>query len=281
MYRFLKILIGCLFFVAIITTANAQSGTTGNLTWSIVDSTLTISGNGAMLHYEWDRQPWAYFRNSITAVVVEYGVTSIRSWAFQGCSRLTSIIIPNSVTTIGNYAFAECNSLTSVAIPNSVTSIGDYAFFYCSRLTSVTIPNSITTIGSNTFANCRSLTFVTIPNSVTSIETAAFYGCRRLGSVTIPNSVTFIGNSAFASCTSLTFVTIGNSTVSIEKGAFAYCFSLTKIINHATIPQPIEDSVFNSVNKSRVTLRVPAEAIAAYRTAEVWKDFENIEAITE
>ena len=76
-----------------------------------------------------------------------------------GCKNTA---IPNSVTSIRNYAFSGCSGLTSVTIPNSVTSIGDYAFEDCSGLTSVTIPDSVTSISSNAFNNCNGLTNVEV-----------------------------------------------------------------------------------------------------------------------
>ena len=93
---------------------------------------------------------------------------------------VTDLVIPDEVTTIKSYAFYGCSSLTSVTIPNSVTRISISAFYGCSALTSVTIPNSVTSIGSSAFYGCSALTSVTIPNSVTSIESYAFSSCSSL-----------------------------------------------------------------------------------------------------
>ncbi len=88
-----------------------------------------------------------------------YSVTSIGSYAFDGCG-LTSVTIPNSVISIGNGAFYGCYHLTSITIPGSVTSIGDHAFYDCISLTSVTIPNSVTSFGDGAFGMCNSLSTI-------------------------------------------------------------------------------------------------------------------------
>ena len=82
-------------------------------------------------------------RNGCNAIIETASNTLI-----AGCNNTT---IPNSVTSIGSYAFDGCSGLTSVTIPNSVTSIGDYAFYSCSGLTNITIPNSVTSIGDYAF----------------------------------------------------------------------------------------------------------------------------------
>lgn len=46
--------------------------------------------------------------------IIPNSVTSIRGWAFEGCTGLTSITIPNSVTSIGYDAFSDCTGLTSI-----------------------------------------------------------------------------------------------------------------------------------------------------------------------
>ena len=78
-------------------------------------------------------------------------VTSIKSDAFYGCTKLTSITIPDSVTSIGRRTFSYCSSLTSITIPDSVTSIGNGAFSFCTSLTSITFLGTAPTVDADTF----------------------------------------------------------------------------------------------------------------------------------
>ena len=150
---------------------------------------LTISGTGDMADYEYDDEtdtvnsPWFVYKDNITSVEIEYGVTSIGDFAFEDCTDLNSVTIPNSVTGIGEWAFYVCTRLESITIPEKVTSIGKWAFVGCTGLTSITIPASVTSIGGWAFAGCTSLTSVTIPDSVTSIGTDAFYDCTNITDV--------------------------------------------------------------------------------------------------
>ena len=242
--------------------------------------------------------------SEITNVIIPSSMTSVGRWVFCGCRDLTSIVIPNSVTSIGKSAFLDCSGLISIVIPNSVTRIGlsafggtkwyekqsegliyielvlykykgtmpkntkivikegtksiaEGAFFYCSGLTSITIPNSVTSIGNTAFTGCTDLTSITIPNSVTSIESSAFYGCTGLTSITIPNSVTNIGNYAFQDCS-----------------------GLTSLACEATIPPTCGSNCFYNVNKS-IPVYVPANSIEAYKAADDWKNFTNIQEIPD
>ena len=220
------------------------------ITWTLFGGTLTISGTGDM-----EGAPWLSQRDEIKKVVIKDGVTNIGERAFYYCSGLTSLTIPNSVTSIGEYAFYKCSGLTSVTITNSVTSIEVGAFSGCYGLTSITIPNSVTSIGDGAFEYCSGLTSVTIPNSVTSIRQYAFCGCSGLTAITIPNSVTSIGDGAFSECSALTSITCAANT-----------------------PPSCVYNCFNYVNKS-IPVYVPANSINAYKKADGWKDFTNIQAI--
>ncbi len=50
---------------------------------------------------------------------------------------VTNLIIPEGVTTIKNYAFSGCSGLTSVTIGSGVSEIGESAFYKCSKLNSI------------------------------------------------------------------------------------------------------------------------------------------------
>ena len=252
--------------ISLVAVYKEPSGTCGeNATWSLANGVLTISGTGDMANYSDtgdNTAPWTEYREDITTVIIEDGVTGIGDYSFGDCYDLTSVTIGNSVTSIGDYVFGYCYDLTNVTIGSGVTSIGDYMFSYCSNLTSIvvdeanskfdsregcnaiietatntltagckntTIPGSVTSIGERAFYHCTGLTSITIPNSVTSIGNHAFTGCYSLTSITIPNSVTSIQDSAFEYCQSLTSIEIPNSVTSIGHSAFLGCYSLTSI----------------------------------------------------
>ena len=237
-----------------------------NPNYSSVNGVLFNKDKTALIRYPIGKQGVYSIPNS---------VTSIEDGAFSGCSGLTSVTIPNSVTSIGEATFYGCIGLTSVTIPNSVTSIGQWAFGDCTELTSIEIPNTITSIGDGAFFHCSGLTSVTIPNSVTTIEMEAFEYCSGLTSVTIPNSVTTIGDYAFCNCNSMTSVTIGRGVTSIGNQAFT-CSSLTSVTCKATTPPTCGNDCFIYFCIKSIPLYVPAQSIAAYQTAYMWKYFLSI-----
>jgi RHS repeat-associated protein len=100
-----------------------DQGTTGSCTWTLTgyspNCTLTISGNGSMGSYNpnlFSFAPWYSYRNDITTLSIQQGVTSVGNSAFYYCSAITSAAIPNSVTSIGNSAFQYCSSLASMYV---------------------------------------------------------------------------------------------------------------------------------------------------------------------
>jgi hypothetical protein len=225
--------------------------------------------------------------NSIEAYKVAYGwkdftnIQAIVPWKLSDDGTLTI-----SGTDMPNYYrpwYSQIDKIKKVIIEEGMTNIGKSAFEHCHNLTSITIPNSVTSIGNAAFELCSSLKSITIPNSVTSIGNSAFSGCKGLTSITIPNSVTSIGEYAFFGCSGLTSVTIGNSVTSIGEAAFFGCSGLTSITCEASTPPNCSynyNFIFYSVNKS-IPVYVPANSVDAYKKANEWKDFTNIQTIPD
>ena len=140
-------------------------GAGGGLQWELKNGVLTISGEGPMADYPDANLPWYQARFYITRIVVKYGVTSVGSKAFWGCSHVKEVMLPATVTRIGEDAFRSCGSLESVFIPKGVTAIENGTFYYCEALTEVTIPVTVTHIRDSAFGKCESLSEVWFPGT--------------------------------------------------------------------------------------------------------------------
>jgi hypothetical protein len=103
--------------------------------------------------------------------------------------------------------------------------------------------------------------------------------------VVICDGVTHIGDLAFYECSDITSVSILSSVTDIGICAFADCSAMTSITNLRTMPQYISDyaspHVFRNVDKRACTLYVPTGSVEAYRKAEGWGEFKNIEPLSE
>ena len=196
---------------------------------------------------------------SLKEIKLPSTLTEIPNYLFYGCTGLTSFDFTN-ITKIGSSAF-EGTGLTSVVIPASVKDIADYAFENCNNLKSVDLGN-INSIGSSAFEG-TGLTNVVIPASVKDIADNTFKNCNNLKSVDLGN-INFIGNSAFEGC-NIDSITIPATISSIGNNAFSG-------INYVTINATKVPSLGSSFGQNIVVL-VPEEALNAYKTADVWKDF--------
>ena len=248
------------------------SGTCGeDLTWELDNAgTLTISGAGAMADFcdeeaETAIDPgWADYKDTVKAVNITEGVTTIGSHAFSQCFNLSDVSIPDSVTKIGSGAFEYC-AITSISLPNSVTEIGQEAFTACTALKEITFPNQLTVLSSSVFSGCTSLTNIIIPDNITALEGYTFNGCTNLQSVTLSNKVSFIGEYTFSGCSSLASITIPASAEKLGMGVFSDCIELIEVTFEGSAPTFLteigeneyaeESNAFSNVT---ATVRYPA-----------------------
>lgn len=228
-----------------------SEGPTSSYTYS--NGTLTIKGTGVMEGYaSSEGTPWADFKDSITRVVVEDGITDISNYAFSELVNLRSVSLPETLVSIGKYAFLNCASLEAIELSQSMNNIGDYAFRYCTGLktvsfpaqmesigayafngctglSSLTLPRQMTSIGTYAFNGCSSLVAVAMPDQMESLGTYAFYGCKSLATIMMPGQMTSIGRNAFDGCSSLMSVVIPEGITVIEPYTFSYCQSLATV----------------------------------------------------
>ena len=129
---------------------------------------------------------YAFYGNTSlpSAIINSNNITSIPSYAFNGCTSLATVTISssNKIETIQEYAFYSCTNLTSFDfnILTNLTSIESYSFAE-SGIVEVNLVNTqITTFKSYTFYNCTSLERVSTKYKLSTIEAYTFYGCTSL-----------------------------------------------------------------------------------------------------
>jgi len=142
------------------------SGTCGqNVGWRVFEDTndliLVIEGKGPMADYGSRAEvPYAGYRDRVTKVVVNPGVTTIGDYAFSHFVSLTSVELPPGVTMLGCFAFAACVALESLALPEGLRIIGPKSLEKCTSLKSVSLPSTLRAIDFKAFKASDNLTRV-------------------------------------------------------------------------------------------------------------------------
>ena len=242
--------------------------------WELLsDGTLRISGQGSMPYIsDYDPAPWADSRDKIKKVVVEDGITSVSSYAFQNCTNLTEADLGCDVKELGQMAFAGCTNLKVLIYSDQLNSIYRDVFkdtaWLADRIEEdplviinsvlleahtatgdVVIPDTVKYLMANAFEDAEGLTSVVIPEDVEVLPSRIFANCTGLKSVTFPGGLYTIDSEAFTGCTSLTKVELPSAqpkydSRSIRTGAFSGCTSLADV----TVPESwkaIESTAFS------------------------------------
>ena len=232
----------------------SRNGTCGdNIHWTLNgDSTLTISGTGAIATYSHLKAivlDWDEIRSQATSIMIDHGITAIGDSVFYDCKQLRHLSLPEGLLSIGNFAFMSDSALISVTIPQSVTFVGKCAFCWCDSLSSIYYNGTIEEWCNHNFSGLmdswnggdlyiagKEVTDLVIPEGVTNIPVSAFQGCTSLISVVIPSTLTDIDSYAFKGCTSLESITIPKNIPNVDIfGAFKGCENLSSIHYNGTL----------------------------------------------
>ncbi len=108
-------------------TAEMLSGVCGKeVTFSLTyDGVLTISGTGATENYHsGKRPPWEEYKDYITEIVVEEGVTALGTQIFRNYMAVEKVSLPDSLLSLGSYSFGGCVGLEEFTFPVNIEKIG-------------------------------------------------------------------------------------------------------------------------------------------------------------
>ncbi|MDY6314416.1 MAG: leucine-rich repeat protein [Clostridia bacterium] len=207
-----------------------------NISWELTyGGRLTVSGTGDMPAIG-EKDYWRNYRNSIKSVVIEPGITSIGTSAFESCYSSTDITIPDGVTEIGDYAFSYYGSCR-ISIPASVKTIGSYVFCSGSPIYVDEANPYFSSLDGNLYnkdktsliryAGDYTNTSFVLPDSVKIIEDGAFYGVY-LENIKLPSGLKKIGNLAFSD-TKLVRINIPDSVTELGDGVFKWSYKLKSV----------------------------------------------------
>lgn len=229
-------------------------------------------------------------------------LTEIPMYAFDHCESLKSIIIPSKVQFIEYCAFQDCSNLVDIICGESLENIGAYAFMGCVSLQNIDF-RKVKGIGLDAFSGCKSLSDVIIPSTLEEIWSGAFYAIT-LESFKIEDSEQSISiGYAGDYCTAKScYFYIGRNIIKkggdnqlevvdggrLELGKNATVLNnflikgwenISFLISHNLTPPSIPE--MSNSGYVNIEVRVPAEALEAYKQAPVWKNFWNIKAIED
>ena len=230
-----------------------------NLVYILLDETLQIfveegmEGSGIMEDYASGGAPWYALRDRIAQVSLAEGITSIGSYAFDGCcSGMSILTLPKSVTDISANAFTGWTGLKHIYIESTVTAIGaaskaESPFYGCAEDLMIYCQATSKPSGWNTYWNYdtngtvasttwnvtpedfaywstlnKSAAVIEIPEGILQIPTKAFLNCTNLTGITIPEGLTTINSNAFSGCTGLTHIYIPETVTTIRASSYTY-----------------------------------------------------------
>ena len=253
--------------------ASSTEELTDGISWSLNNGVLTLRGSGRMDDYGLvsESVPWDELRGSITAVIVEEGITQIGECSFSNCENIKSIRLPEGLREIGLDAFAGCSELKDIQFPDSLEAIATGAFAG-TQLETVTIPQNVREIGPGAFHFTSKMCnievhennqyFCSVDGILFSKDLTAilcYPAGRNEKAYSIPEGVARIGGTCFAgSC--LEKVDIPDSVLTIETGAFELCG--LKSIDLPPHLQTIGEAVIYATSIESVVIPASVQRIA-------------------
>lgn len=203
-------------------------------------------------------------------------------FSFRKVDYLEEVYIGRVIQLTGGDGdlFYSLRGLKKVTFGDACTEVPDGWFSQCSGLKEVHLGQNITRIGNRAFKNCEELVDVYGSFTIKTIGDEAFFSCKAISGWDFSKCpLETIGKGAFYWNTSLKKLSLPATLKSIGDDGFYSCEALESITCLATIPPTCGNwKVFRYLDTNKCKLIVPEGSVDAYKAADVWKDFFNIEA---
>lgn len=258
----------------------AQGACSETVSFTVTDDgVLRITGKGVVgVQEEWEwtalqqgeeqslfrLDALAPYRETVTSLIVEEGITEIGYAAFSNIPYLTTVSLPDSCINVEAGAFYHCQSLTEIEFPPHVEGITDVVLKDCTALKRIVVSEDAEYIGSEAFSGCYALETVEFRgNALKEIGGGVFCNQPMLKTLTLPDSVSKIWSGAFTNV-SMETLDLSNLTYTVIDGsAIRDSAKLKTLLLPKRMDKIVSGTVYNCPNLTTVILGSETKAIGA------------------
>ncbi len=218
-----------------------------------------------------------YQNNSLTEASLGEGITVVPDQLFNYDVRLSKVTLPDGIRSIERAAFySNAISEETFRFPEQLDSIGFTAFFK-TAFVNLVLPDRLRVIGDWAFASGTALKSVRTGKGTKIISLLAFNNNPALSQITLNEGLDSIGDQAFTNLPALDSIVIPSTVRAYGKEPFALNEKLFNITVLNPTPVVLTQELVAAEAYEAITLHVPAGSVDAYKAADIWKKFGDIQ----
>lgn len=242
----------------------------------------------------------AISENGQIDLVLDDAIEEIGDYAASHATLgVSTIKLPSSLKSIGVAAFERCDDINTITLPASLAAIWSNPFTGCEKLSDYIVEEGnknfkakdgiLTSYDGKKIIAFSVTKDITIPSTAEIIADGASFRNYNIETLVIPDNIKTIGHFAFQGCHNLKTVYFGKNIESlgqifmngVEKLEEIYCYAVTPYHLAELNYDYKEEYYFFDYDYQKlyntVKLHVPKGSLEAYKSAKVWRLFDNID----